>query len=278
MTDDSTDTDTDADADAVPGTDADYEAAFFDIGGVLLDLASVRAGYVTFLDRFADREGIDDSEALVDDWRSALGEYFSGREGTEYRRALPGYQRAIDAAVGRTVPEEEWRPLFEETTAEHLRPTDGAREVVEALDEAGLYLGVISDIDTWEAERMLEQFGLYHRFDHVTTSEAVGRTKPDPAMFEAALSKAPVAPGESLYVGDRYEHDMRGGREAGLVTVAFGEEATEGSSEAIDYAVDDLRELLDIAGVERDSTAERTSGGRGSDLDADSDADSDSEI
>ncbi len=229
----------------------DYEGAFFDIGGVLLDLASVRTGYVAFLDRFAEREGIDDSESLADDWRSALGAYFSGRDGTEYRRALPGYQRAIDGATGREVPEAEWRPLFEEATGEHIRPTDGAVEVVEALDEAGVYLGVISDIDTWEAERMLGQFGIWERFDGVTTSEAVGRTKPDPAMFEAALSKAPVAPGDSLYVGDRYDHDMRGGKEAGFVTVAFGEEATDGPDENIDYAIDDLRELLDIAGVDR---------------------------
>jgi putative hydrolase of the HAD superfamily len=228
----------------------DYDGAFFDIGGVLLDLESVRAGYVTFLERFADREGIDDSEALIEDWRSALGAYFSGREGTEYRRALPGYQRAIDAAVGRSVPEDEWRPLFEAATAEHLRPVEGAREVVRALDDAGLYLGVISDIDTWEAERMLGRFDLYDHFDRVTTSEAVGRTKPDQAMFEAALSPAPVAPGESLYVGDRYEHDMRGGTEAGLVTVAFGEAAADGPPGAVDVAIDDMRDLLDVANVE----------------------------
>ncbi|WP_254538006.1 HAD family hydrolase [Halomarina litorea] len=230
----------------------DYEGAFFDIGGVLLDLASVRAGYVTFLDRFAEREGIADSDALADDWRSALGAYFSGREGTEYRRALPGYQRAIEEATGREVAEAEWRPLFEEATAEHIRPVDGAVEVVEALDRAGVYLGVISDIDTWEAERMLGQFGIWERFHHVTTSEAVGRTKPDPAMFEAALSKAPVAPGDSLYVGDRYDHDMRGGKEAGLVTVAYGEEATDGPAENVDYVVEDFREILDIAGVRRE--------------------------
>ncbi|MFC5969788.1 HAD family hydrolase [Halomarina salina] len=253
--------------------DLAYEGVFFDIGGVLLDLSSVRAGHEAFLGRFADREGIDDVEQLVDDWRAALGAYFSGRDGTTFRPALDGYRHAIAAAValqkstsldreavldGRkdhptTVPDADWRPLFEETTTRTVRPSPGAVETVRALDEADRYLGVVSDIDTWEAERMLSGFGIYDRFDRVTTSEAVGRTKPDPAMFEAALADAPVAPERSLYVGDRYDHDMRGGSRAGLVTVAHGgsaaERAAEDPDDVVDYVVSDLRELLDIVGL-----------------------------
>ena len=252
--------------------DLAYEGAFFDIGGVLLDLPSVRTGHEAFLGRFAEREGIDDVDAFVDDWRAALGTYFSGREGTDYRSALDGYRLAISAAVAlresdassreavlsgekeppTTVPDADWRPLFEEATAEHVRPTPGAVGTVRALDEAGVYLGVVSDIDTWEAERMLSAFGVYDRFDRVTTSEAVGRTKPDPAMFEAALADAPVAPERSLYVGDRYDHDMRGGTRAGLTTVAHGGSAAERAGEdpdVVDFVVSDLRELLDIVGV-----------------------------
>ena len=253
--------------------DLAYEGVFFDIGGVLLDLSSVRVGHEAFLTRFAEREGIDDVDSFVDDWRAALGAYFSGRDGTAYRPALDGYRQAIAAAValhsstsldreavveGRkdpltTVDDDAWRPLFEETTADHVRPSPGAVETVRALDEADRYLGVVSDIDTWEAERMLSGFGVYDRFDRVTTSEDVGRTKPDPAMFEAALADAPVAPERSLYVGDRYDHDMRGGSRAGFVTVAHGgsaaDRAEEDPDDVVDFVVSDLRELLDIVGL-----------------------------
>lgn len=151
------------------------------------------------------------------------------------------------------VPDEEWRPLFEAVSDETLRPSPGAPATVRALDDADCYLGVVSDIDTWEAERMLSAFGVRDRFDRVTTSEAVGRTKPDPAVFDAALAHLPVAPERALYVGDRYGHDMRGGKRAGLTTVAHGgsaaESAAEDTDDVVDYVVSDLRELLAIVGV-----------------------------
>ena len=253
------------------GRERGYEGVLFDIGGVLLDLASVRAGYDAFLRRFAEREGYDPG-SFADDWRAALGHHFSSREGTEYRTAREGYRRAMAVAVAcrersdadperlldggaelPSVPEASWRPLFETATAEHRRPSPGAVATVRALDAADRHLGVVSDIDTREAERLLDSFGLRERFDRVTTSEAVGRTKPDPAMFEAALAGLDVAPERLLYVGDRYDHDMCGGSRAGLTTVAYGgsaaERADEDPEDVVDYAVADLRELLAVAGV-----------------------------
>lgn len=227
----------------------EYDGVFFDIGGVILDLESVREGHVAFLTRLAEREGIENVEAFIEDWRAALGTYFRERDGTEYRRAKNGYQRAIDAAAGCEVPEETWLTAFETASEECLRPNPNAVETIQSLDRIGIYLGIISDIDTWEADAMLAQFGIKDCFDHITTSEEIGCTKPEPAMFDAALEKATVEPERSLYVGDRYEHDMKGGSRAGLTTVAYGGSATEhADSDAVAYAIDDLAVLCEIVG------------------------------
>jgi len=230
----------------------DLEAVLFDIGGVLLDLASVRDGHDAFASALAERHGLD-AAAVARRWRAALGEYFRSREGTEYRTAREGYAVAAEAAVGRPVEEPEWLDLFVEATTERLRPVEGAVETVERLDEAGYYLGVVSDIDTAEAERILRSFGVRERFADLTTSEAVGRTKPDPAMFETALDAAGLDPGRCLYVGDRYHNDMRGGSRAGLETVAMGSGAArpEGSDEhdpdgVVDHVVEAPPGLLDL--------------------------------
>lgn len=167
----------------------EYDGIFFDIGGVILDLASVQEGHVDFLTRLAEQEGIETVEAFIDEWQAALGTYFREREGTEYRRAKVGYQRAVDAAIGYELPESAWMPAFEAASTACLQPNPNATETIRTLDRAGLYLGIISDIDTWEAESMLAQFDTADRFDHITTSEEVGRTKPDRAIFEAALDK-----------------------------------------------------------------------------------------
>lgn len=230
-------------------TAAKYDGVFFDIGGVILDLSSVREGHVEFITRLADHEERDDIEMLIEEWRSALGEYFRSSDDTEYRRAKDGYQHAIDTAVGHEVPEEEWILLFETASAECLQPNPNAVETIRTLDEMGRYLGIVSDIDTWEAEAMLGRFGIEECFDHMTTSEEVGQTKPDSMIFDAALEKATVDPQCSLYVGDRYEHDMCGGTQAGLVTVAYGGSADEhADSEEVDFAIDDLSTLCNLVG------------------------------
>lgn len=221
-----------------------YDAVFWDVGGVLVDLRSVREGYAAFLAEFSERHGLE-YESAVETWKSALGDHFRSREGTEYRSARQGYVAATAALFDGDGPDEsDWWPLFERATAEAMRPEPGAIEAVETLDDAGFYLGIVSDIDEGEAENLLDAFDLHGRFDHVTTSEGVGYTKPDPRMFEAALDAWGGDPASGLMVGDRYEHDVAGATDAGLDAVAYGEDA---AGERADYVVDDLRRVPGIA-------------------------------
>jgi putative hydrolase of the HAD superfamily len=239
----------------------EFHAVFFDIGGVIVNLPSIRAGYAEYLEDFASERGLDPEEA-ADAWRERLGEHFKAAEGTEYRSAEDGYRKAFQHIAGEDLAEEEWRPDFEETLREARELEPHAAETIRALDDAGLYLGIVSDIDTAEAHRMLDDQGLSDAFDGITTSQAVGYKKPDERMFEDALAQAAdhgVEPGRSLMVGDRYEHDMQGGSEAGLRTVAYNDAAEEvqardglcAEDEYVDFVVDDLAEILDIVGIER---------------------------
>lgn len=219
------------------------DATFWDIGGVVLDSESVRAAHERFITDLCG-EGILDvpSDQALGTWRTELGAYFREREGTEFRAASEGYRRAIAAIA--EVPEDEWRPVFERALEETLQPNPGAIETLDRLAGRDVHLGVISDVDTDEGRRILETFGVREHFDSITTSEMVGKTKPAPAMFETALDRAGVAAGESLMIGDRYRHDMEGATQAGMQTAAYRAE----DGPAVDYRLDDLREILDIVG------------------------------
>ncbi|AQL44242.1 hypothetical protein BV210_16645 [Halorientalis sp. IM1011] len=239
----------------------EYEAVFFDIGGVIVSLPSIRQGYVDYLEEFAAERGLDHGPAL-ETWREALGDHFKSAEGTEYMSASEGYQKAFQAIVDGDIDREEWEPGFETATKAAMETEPNVVETIRALDDAGLYLGIVSDIDTAEAHRMLDQFGVDDAFDGVTTSEAVGYKKPDQRMFDDALDRSDVDPARSLMVGDRYDHDMQGGKAAGLDTVAYNGTAFERAEEldrdghrvveedAIDFAIEDHRTLLSIVGVE----------------------------
>lgn len=235
-----------------------WDATFWDIGGVILDHDSLYEGHQQFIESLSKEYEVDTAIAL-ETWRDELGTYFREREKPAYRQARHGYQQTIDEIVGQHVPEEVWMPLYEDATTENIRPMPHLKDTVAALSSADIYLGVISDIDTWEAERILSLFDVDQYFQHVTTSEEVGKTKPHQSMFETALSKSDVLPDRSFMIGDRYLHDMKGGKEAGLRTVAHGvstvdrltppDEGYEVEDEFIDYWITDLRHVLDIANV-----------------------------
>lgn len=227
-------------------TDRRYDAVFWDLGGVVVELASVREGYAAFVDELTDRydPAVDDPLAT---WTDDLGAHFRAGEGTEYRTAAEGYRRATASLYDDPPPASVWRPLFEEVTRAALRPERGALETIRRLAEAGLYQAVVSDVDTAEARGMLETFGVRDRFAHVTTSEAVGRKKPDPRIFETALAKAPVPAERGVMVGDRYEHDVAGASAVGLDAVAYGDDA---AGPAADHTIEELADLLDVVGVD----------------------------
>lgn len=242
------------------GEPDEWDAVLFDIGGVIVSLPSIRRGYVDYVTEFANEHDLD-PEWAIETWRETLGDHFSAAEGTEYRTARKGYAKAFDALVSHDLTEDEWRPGFRAATTAALEPEPNAVETIHALDDAGLTLAIVSDIDTREAHRMLEQFGIDDAFDAVTTSEAVGRKKPDAAMFDDALGRIDAVPERSLMVGDRYAHDMEGGKRAGLRTVAYNGTATEAvadaehdgyrvlDDDAVDYHVENLASLLAIVGI-----------------------------
>lgn len=230
---------------------SEWEAVFFDIGGVILDTESVRQAHRTFIERLVTTLDLDTTvDETLDAWREGVGQYFRSRDGTEFRSARDGYAVGVNEAVGESVPPETWWPLFEEATHEHATPIPGAIETITTLADTTLHLGIISDIDAAEAERLLGLFDIREAFDSVTTSEEAGRTKPHPLIFQTALRKSRVDPQRSLMVGDRYDHDMRGATHVGMHTAAYGDAADRAPDHAIDYVLTDLRDLLPILNLE----------------------------
>jgi putative hydrolase of the HAD superfamily len=71
----------------------------------------------------------------------------------------------------------------------------------------------------WLLQRDLERMGLGERLDVAVFSSEVGKRKPHPAIFAAALDALGVEPERALFVGDRLYEDVRGAAEVGMTTV-----------------------------------------------------------
>lgn len=100
----------------------------------------------------------------------------------EHAEAL--YQRCVDPA--------EWA-VYPDTV-----------RVLDALRDKGIRTAVVSNI-AWDIRSVLQAAGA--RPDHYSLSFEVGAAKPDPRIFQAALSAVGVQPQHALMVGDSEEND-----------------------------------------------------------------------
>ena len=103
------------------------------------------------------------------------------------------------------------------------KPTEGIEEFLEYLDKAGIRSGVISNISFAGSvvKKRINDLLPYHRFEFIiATSEYLFR-KPGRKIFELALEMAELDPNEVWYVGDDYECDVVGARNAGIYPVRY---------------------------------------------------------
>lgn len=98
-----------------------------------------------------------------------------------------------------------------------IRP--GTREALLRLAKK-YRLGVISNADGKIAD-ILAHCGISDCFETITDSGIVGKEKPHPAIFEAALQSLGVGADESLFTGDVYAVDYLGATQVGMHSIVF---------------------------------------------------------
>ena len=124
-------------------------------------------------------------------------------------------------------------------------PVAGAVDMVERL--AATYpLGVITNGLPDVQYAKLEALRIRHLFDCIVLSEEVGVEKPDPRIFHHAASLLEVAPERSLHVGDSYDADVVGARNAGMMACWYNPSASPAprAHPVPDITVDRLEGIL----------------------------------
>lgn len=101
-------------------------------------------------------------------------------------------------------------------------PLPGAAEGLAAIAATGTPIVVVSNADGTVAE-LLARSGLLQvgpgpgvEVVGIIDSGAVGVAKPDPRIFELALTLVDTTAARAVHVGDAYQYDVRGARAAGI--------------------------------------------------------------
>jgi putative hydrolase of the HAD superfamily len=157
----------------------------------------------------------------------------------------PSARQQLNAAVAEDLT------FFIETKYYHRQMRPEMPNVLEAIQELGLKMGVISNVQSrGQVHSNLEQYGIKHFFDPIVTSSAYGRRKPDPAIFYHAAQLMNVPAGACAHVGDRISRDILGARKAGYRLAVQIHHEFGGKDEVQDAAPDavltDMTELVDV--------------------------------
>lgn len=105
----------------------------------------------------------------------------------------------------------------------NLRPTDGARQLVQYMKDAGLQLIIASSATSQELSVLLRTAQVDDLLDEATTSSDAESSKPAPDIVEAALSKLNMEPSQVLMIGDTpYDIESAGGAGVSMIAVRCG--------------------------------------------------------
>ncbi|MFA5417153.1 MAG: HAD family hydrolase [Bacteroidales bacterium] len=83
-------------------------------------------------------------------------------------------------------------------------------------------------------------------FDHFFSQIELGVKKPDPEFFVRTAELSGYKPHECVMIGNLYEKDIIGAKEAGLFTVFFNEHQLEGPFPKADFIIHHMSELTTL--------------------------------
>ena len=118
---------------------------------------------------------------------------------TDYRKAMEMYH------------------VYWDTILAVMEPEPGIVSLILRLKDAGIKLGIGSDMTAYMQYKKLEKLGVLQYLDFLVVSEEAGAEKPAPRFFELCVKKAGCKPEECVFIGDNLKKDVIGSTECGLI-------------------------------------------------------------
>ncbi len=222
---------------------------FFDLGGTLLVMRRDR-----IFRRVLNEEGLDASLDMIHStylgleswWLSDYGyKVMSPEDTTEayrhfdekvFQSLFPDRGAPEALRVSRLV-RKRW-PELEKEIPLALYPD--VEPTLSMLSRDGIAMGLISNAPA-DTDRVVQALGLSKYLSTIVISGAVGYTKPNPEIFRIALRQASYDADQAAHVGDLFEADIVGARNAGVKGILIDR---DGSHEGLDCPR--VRALTDI--------------------------------
>ncbi|MCZ6601798.1 MAG: TIGR02253 family HAD-type hydrolase [Planctomycetota bacterium] len=198
------------------------KAIFFDIDDTLFSTSEfarrARRNSLEAMIQTGLRIDLDDLEAelteIIAEFSSNYDQHFDKLLLRIPRKHYRGVNPAIIVAAGVVA--------YHQTKFMELKPYDDVPKVLERLSQVSeLVLGVITHGLAVKQSEKLIRLGIYGFLDAnaIFISEQIGISKPNPKLYQRALSDLNLKPAEAMYIGDRPTHDIDPPNGIGMITV-----------------------------------------------------------
>ena len=143
------------------------------------------------------------------------------------------------------------------------RRLEASRQILARLARR-FRLGIVSNF-YGNLAQICEEIGIAQHVGVIIDSAVVGFEKPDPRIFQAALSALDVKPEAAVFVGDSLPRDMEGARSLGIPHILVG---TNGATACCpgDRVVGSVAELLEVLSMTAITAGGVIAAGKGSRL------------
>ena len=140
---------------------------------------------------------------------------------------------------------------YHDTKFRELAPFDDVVPFLKFLRAAGLITGIVTHGWTTKQAEKLVRLGLVPYIDPraIFISDQIGISKPNPKLYQTALTDLGVEPEEAIYVGDNPAHDIAPPKDIGMIAVwarRAAKHGLEGTNIVPDHTVNDFVELEKI--------------------------------
>jgi putative hydrolase of the HAD superfamily len=143
-------------------------------------------------------------------------------------RDKPGYVHNL-TALRRAALAQGFRQAGYSTNEAALLADQGFKVFHDARNEVVFFPGAIATLERLAGSYQLgaltngnadlKKIGIDDLFDFHHSSESIGRRKPEPAIFQAALKSADVNAKQAVHIGDHPEEDIEGARQQGFQAI-----------------------------------------------------------